>query len=316
MTVQENNDFSHISVLCDEVVTLARTQAPQLIVDCTLGGAGHARAMLEACPGSKLIGIDRDPTAIAVAKGRLAPFADRVTIVHAAFSDVADVLHQCGVRGCDVLLADLGVSSHQLDTANRGFSFRQDAYLDMRMDTSSGESAADLLATMDEEELANAIYNYGEERHSRRVARLIVANKPTTTLQLATLIRQAVPKSADGIDPATRTFQAIRILVNREMAQLETWLNAVPEVLNDGGLALAISFHSLEDRAVKQAFRAATKSCICPPGLPVCLCGVQPTLELVRSKPFEATSDEIKRNPRARSAKLRAARRLPRVRVS
>jgi 16S rRNA (cytosine1402-N4)-methyltransferase len=305
--------FVHEPVLLREVVALVAPARPRLIVDCTLGGAGHAQALLAACPDATLLGLDRDVEALEAAREKLAPFAPRAKLVHARFGALEAVLAEHALAKPDVVFADLGVSSHQLDTAERGFSFRSAGPLDMRMDTTSGATALEIINRLDEAELANAIFRLGEERQSRRVARAIVQARPTTTKALADAVRSVVRPSRDGLDPATRTFQALRLLVNEELEELAAWLAAVPRVLADGGLALAISFHSLEDRAVKEAFRQAARDCVCPPRLPVCACGHKAELELVTSKPVRPASDELAQNPRAASAKLRAARRLPRA---
>jgi 16S rRNA (cytosine1402-N4)-methyltransferase len=304
--------FEHEPVLMRQVVDSIASENPKLILDCTLGGAGHSAALLEAIPDSSLIGLDRDESAIGVARARLAPFGERVRIVHSSFEEAPKVLNELGVPGVDAILADLGVSSHQIDTAERGFSFRMDGPLDMRMDTSRGQSAAEILAEIPEKELARVIKVYGEERYSGRVARVIKEANLSTTAELADVIRSVVRKGKDKIDPATRTFQAIRMLVNGELDQLETLLNAIPDLLNDGGIAALISFHSLEDRAVKHAFRKAAKGEETPPDIPVYVQHVAPTMELVTRKPLVADDEEIRRNSRSRSAKLRVARRLSR----
>lgn len=305
-------EFHHESVLLDEVVEVFAANKPRLLVDCTLGGAGHSRALLEAIDGLELIGIDRDPTAIAVAKERLASFGNRVRFIQAPFSEVTSALAGIGVMEVDGLLADFGVSSHQIDTAERGFSFRFDGPLDMRMNPESGIPASELLETISHSELAAALKDYGEERHAKRVARAILEADPLpkTTHELATIVRGVVRASKDGLDPATRTFQGIRVLVNRELNEIEQWLAQCPDLLTPGGLVAAISFHSLEDRAVKHRFRAATISCVCPPEFPICNCNTTPTLELLNRRPITPSTDEIKRNPRARSSKLRVARKL------
>lgn len=303
--------FAHTPVLLREVLELAAPVPARLIVDCTVGGGGHARALLEQQPAARLLGLDRDPAALAAAYANLASFGDRVRLVHARFAELEACLADAALGAPDLVLADLGVSSHQLDAGERGFSFRADGPLDMRMDPTTGESAADLVARIGEGALADAIYQLGEERHSRRVARAILAARPATTAELAAAVRRVVPKSKDGIDPATRTFQALRMLVNGELDELAAWLAAIPRVLAEGGVAMAISFHSLEDRAVKSAFREAARACICPPELPACVCGGQrATLEVLTPRPLVARADEAAANPRARSAKLRAARRL------
>jgi 16S rRNA (cytosine1402-N4)-methyltransferase len=304
--------FEHEPVLLRQVVESIAAENPKLIMDCTLGGAGHSAALLEAIPEASLIGLDRDLTAIGVARERLAPFGERVTIVHSSFENAPKVLEDLGIGGVDALLADLGVSSHQIDTAERGFSFRMDGPLDMRMDTTSGKSAAEILEEIPEKELARIIKVYGEERYSGRVARVIKEASLETTAELADVIRSVVRKGKDKLDPATRTFQAIRMLVNGELDQLENLLHVIPNLLNDGGVAALISFHSLEDRAVKHAFRKAAKGEETPPEIPVYVQHVAPTMKVVTRKPLVADEDEVKSNPRSRSAKLRVARRLAR----
>ena len=310
----DESQFVHVSVLLEETLAGAHeAEAPvRHIVDCTVGGAGHSAALLEEFPEAQLLGIDRDPRAVEVATARLQRFGARARVVHGRFAEVQRLMADNGVPGADVLLADFGVSSHQLDTPARGFSFRSSGALDMRMDTSSGPTAFDLVQTLDEVDLTHAIRTFGEERYARRVARAIVADRPATTEALAALVRRVVPKGADRIDPATRTFQGLRMLVNRELEEIEAWLRGVPERLADGGVALAISFHSLEDRAVKNAFRQAAKGCVCPPNFPVCACGRTPTLRLLTAKARQPSERELQANPRARSARLRGAVRLKR----
>ncbi len=304
--------FAHESVLLEEVVQYLAPRPGGRYVDGTVGGGGHAERVLEASsPDGVLVGVDRDPAALDAARERLGRFGERVRLVHGRYGELPAVLGGLSIEQVDGILVDLGVSSHQLDVAERGFSFGKDGPLDMRMDPDSGESVAELLAHIDERSLADAIHSLGEERFARRVARSVLDAKPTTTSELADAVRRVVPRSKDGIDPATRTFQALRMLVNAELEELAGWLDAVPRVLAPGGLAMAISFHSLEDRAVKNAFRSAARDCICPPELPACVCGGgRATLEVVTTKPLVASDAEIERNPRARSAKLRAARRL------
>ena len=309
--------FTHVPVLLENVLNFARMAPtpvlrPLQIVDCTLGGAGHARAMLEALPHAHLLGIDRDPDACAVARKRLAPFGARARVVQAPFSELAEVLQSVDMPEIDVLLADFGVSSYQLDAAQRGFSFREFGPLDMRMNPDAGEPAHALLARIEMGPLADAIATLGEERHARRVARAIVADRPSTTEDLAALVRRIVPQGKDRIDPATRTFQAIRMLVNDELGEIDAWLRAVPDVLAEGGVAMAISFHSLEDRRVKTAWRAASAGCTCPPRMPVCACKQVPKLHNITRRCAVASDTEIHSNPRARSARLRAVARLAR----
>lgn len=307
--------FVHKSVLLDEVLALAQpvlaeSGSPKVFVDGTLGGAGHSTALLNAFPKAQLIGLDRDPTAIATARERLNGFGARATVVHERFSQTARVLETLNVPQVDFVLVDLGVSSHQIDTAERGFSFRKLGPLDMRMNPSEGESALELIGRLGEDDLANVIYELGEERMSRRVARAIKAATLTSTNDLAEVIRKVVPASRDGIDPATRTFQALRMAVNDELGELATWLAEVPALLREGGVIAAISFHSLEDRMVKNAFRDAAKGCVCPPNVPVCMCNKVPTLDVLTTKPITASEAELRDNARSRSAKLRAAKKV------
>ncbi|MDI1432577.1 16S rRNA (cytosine(1402)-N(4))-methyltransferase RsmH [Polyangium sorediatum] len=287
----------HVTVLRREVVQALAPHAGGVYVDVTLGAGGHAEAILEEAPGCRLIGVDRDETALALAKARLAPFGDRVTLVHGRFSDVEDHLAKMGVGPVDGLVADVGVSSMQIDDATRGMSFRAEGPLDMRMDPSSGETALELIERLDDDELANVIYHYGEERRSRRVARCIkqaLANgELKTTLDLRRAVVRAVgPSRVGGVDPATRTFQALRVAVNGELDELEALLRAASRVVKMGGVAAVISFHSLEDRIVKHALREAS------------------VWEPLWKKPLVASDEEVAENPRARSAKLRAARRV------
>jgi len=290
----------HLPVMVDEVVRQLQPERGGLFVDCTVGLGGHAAALLEA-GASRLVGFDRDPEALARAKARLAPFADRVDLVHADFRAIEAVLDARGISVIDGALADLGVSSMQLDEEGRGFSFRRDEPLDMRMDPTQGESAADLLARAGEAEIADAIFQFGEERHSRRIARAIVAARQTnpvrTTGQLAALVRRAVPtRGWQRIDPATRTFQGLRIWVNRELEDLDRFVTAVARRLRAGARVAIIAFHSLEDRIVKHTFRALEKS--------------ESLVRVITRRPVMASDEDVARNPRARSAKLRVAERV------
>lgn len=302
--------FVHRPVLRDEVVALfAQAPLPGFIVDGTVGGAGHAAALLEAYPELHVVGLDQDPRAVAVAQERLARFGPRVTVVHARFSEMARVVAELGIGPVAGCLVDLGVSSHQLDTPSRGFSFRRVGPLDMRMDPTRGRTAAEAVAELDVGALTHILRTLGEERRAGRVARAIVREQPQTTEALADLVRGLVPRAKDGIDPATRTFQALRMHVNDELGELGRWIEALPEVLAVGGIAQAISFHSLEDRQVKHGFRDAARGCVCPPSLPVCACSRVPTLTVVTPKPVYPRESERSQNPRARSARLRAAQR-------
>ena len=287
-------------MLVAEVLAHLRPNRGGLFVDCTVGLAGHAVSLLEG-GASRLIGLDRDPAALAVAKETLARFADRVELVHTDYRQFARVLDDRRLSGVDGVLADLGVSSMQLDSPGRGFSFRRDDPLDMRMDTSAGPTAADLIAEADERTLADVIYQFGEERHARRVARFIVearkAGRIETTGQLADLVRRAVPrKGFVRIDPATRTFQAIRIWVNRELDGLDVFVSDVARRLNPAGRMAVITFHSLEDRIVKHTLRHLQSA-------------GDIGLRVLTKRPIVPAEDEVARNPRARSAKLRVAER-------
>jgi 16S rRNA (cytosine1402-N4)-methyltransferase len=288
----------HIPVMRDEVVGLLQPMAGGLFVDCTVGLGGHTRALLEA-GASRLIGLDRDPAALAIARETVTDWKDRVELVHADYRHLGAVLDARGVGEVAGVLADLGVSSMQLDAEGRGFSFRRDEPLDMRMDPTAGETAADLLAQVPETELANVIFQFGEERHSRRIARALVTARErtplTTTGQVAEIVRRALRKKGwQRIDPATRTFQALRIWVNRELDGLDAFLVAAAERLAVGGRLAVIAFHSLEDRIVKHTFRAIVST---------------GPFEIVTKRPVTPADEELADNPRARSAKLRVLHR-------
>ncbi len=284
-------------------------------LDGTLGGAGHARLILEAAAGSRLVGLDRDPAALQEAAETLAPFGERVSLHHATFDQVGQVLQQLGIDSLDGMLLDLGVSSHQLDTPERGFSFRHDAPLDMRMNPTTGITAADVVNQTEEAELVRIFFEYGEERYSRRIVRKIIAQRQetalTTTLELAELVRGAIPggQRPSRIHPATRVFQALRIYVNDELGQVERGVEAAISLLNPGGRLVVISFHSLEDRIIKHLFRDKAKGCICPPRLPVCQCNHTPDVKILTRRGVRADSDEVDQNVRSRSAILRAVER-------
>ena len=292
---------SHVPVLVEEVRALLQPERGGTFVDCTVGLAGHSRMLLDA-GATRLIGIDRDTDALSLARAALAPFGDRVTLVHADYRDIAAVLDAAGVGEVAGVLADLGVSSMQLDAEGRGFSFRRDEPLDMRMDRSSGETAAALLDRVDEAELADVIYEFGEERRSRQVARAIVrardAGRIETTGRLADIVRRAVAaRGWQRIDPATRTFQALRIWVNRELDGLDSFIGAAARRLQPGGRMALIAFHSLEDRVVKHTLRELSK-------------GEQQVVRVLTKHPIVASDAEAAANPRARSAKLRGAERV------
>jgi 16S rRNA (cytosine1402-N4)-methyltransferase len=293
-------ELLHEPVMVSETVDLLAPSRGGLYVDCTVGLGGHTRALLEA-GASRVLGLDRDPEALRIARERLEGFADRVELVHADYRDLGRVLDEHQIDRVAGTLADLGVSSMQLDSASRGLSFRRDEPLDMRMDQSQGPTVADLLRDVEETELANVIFQHGEERFSRRIARAIVETRRTTPIattgQLAQIVRRAVPKRGyQRIDPATRTFQALRIWVNRELEGLDAFIEAACDRLLVGARLAIITFHSLEDRIVKHAFRALAQGRI--------------ALRILTKRPLVPQEVEIDRNPRARSAKLRAVERL------
>lgn len=309
--------FTHIPVLAAEVMAYLAPVRGGVYVDGTLGGGGHSALILNAIGATgTLFGFDRDVAAIKAASKLLAVSEGSFTAINSNFSAMEAALSQYGVTTIDGFLLDLGVSSHQLDTAERGFSFQQDAPLDMRMDREKGQTAADLLAESSHGELARIIRDYGEERWAGRIASFICKareEKPLeTTVQLAELIKGAIPRKAweERIHPATRTFQALRIAVNEELASLEQGLDAAVTLLKPGGRGVVISFHSLEDRIVKQMFRGMATGCICPKDLPVCACQHKPHVKILTGKPVVAAADEIAENPRSRSAKLRAVEKL------
>lgn len=303
--------FAHEPVLREEVLRLLSPDTPRpglRVIDLTLGLGGHAEALLESLPGDACFaGVDRDARALAIASRRLERFGERVRLLHGRFGDVADRIAEAGWDRVDVVLADLGVSSMQLDDASRGFGFRASAELDMRMDASRGETAADLLASASEEQLADWIHEYGEERDARRIARAIVrGERPRTTDELRARVVSAVRHRPAHRDPSTLTFQALRIAVNRELDELDSLLAALPTVLAPGGRVAILSYHSLEDRRVKTAFRAFSTACTCPPSLPVCRCGGRARARWLARGAVKPSADEVARNPRARSARLRA----------
>ena len=311
-TTTTTTGFQHIPVLLGPVLDLLADTPGTRFVDATLGGGGHSQALLDRRPDIRLLGLDRDPAAIAAASERLRPYADRLTAVQATFSSLEQVVHDHGWSQIDALLMDIGVSSPQLDLPERGFSFRFDGPLDMRMHPSHGPTAADLLNTLPERELADILYRYGEERRSRQVAAEIVRRRRerpwTRTGELAELLERVVGRAHQhGLPPATRCFQALRIAVNDELGELERTLRQAVRLVAVGGRIAVITFHSLEDRIVKQFFREQAATCTCPPGLPVCVCGKVSTLRILTPKPVTASEQELQDNPRAACAKLRAA---------
>ena len=311
-------EFHHVSVLMEKTVQAVLKDPEGIYVDCTLGGAGHAKWLADQLSAQgRLIGIDQDPAALAAGKERLHGVACQVDLVHSNFSRLDDVLQELGVEKVNGIVFDLGVSSHQLDVAERGFSYQQDAPLDMRMNPQQALSAYDVVNIYEEEKLAHIIKEFGEERWAKRIASFVASARQTapieTTGQLVDIIKRAIPAAArrDGPHPAKRTFQAIRIEVNHELEILQGAFRTAIEHLLPGGRLAIITFHSLEDRAAKQALAAAAKGCICPPKFPVCMCGQQPQVRLV-GKAITPSSQELENNPRARSAKLRIAEKLGR----
>ena len=306
-------EYTHKPVLLDECIEMLNIRPGGVYVDGTLGRAGHSREIARRLNGGRLICIDQDTAAIQAAEERLAPWRDRVTLVHGNFSDLADILRDAGVSGVDGALFDLGVSSPQLDDASRGFSYMQDAPLDMRMDDTATLTAWEVVNAWSQEELRRILYEYGEERYAPAVARAIVRARETspveTTLELVEIVRSAMPPAAlrEKQHPAKRSFQAIRIAVNGELDVLPPMLEAAVDSLNPGGRLAVITFHSLEDRIVKQTLREQARGCTCPREFPVCVCGKKPKIRLVTRKPIVPGAAELSENPRARSAKLRAA---------
>ncbi len=306
--------MEHIPVLLAQVIAGLAPRPGAVCIDATLGGGGHAEALLQAAaPAGRLLGLDADPQALERARARLAAFADRVTLVQANFRDLGAVAAANGFATADAILLDLGVSSYQLAEASRGFSFLASGPLDMRMDPRTDLTAAEIVNTWPQEKLAEIIYRYGEETRSRRIARAIVVARPLhTTADLAATVARAVGgREAGGrIHPATRTFQALRITVNDELAALEAALPQAIRLLTPGGRVAVITFHSLEDRIVKQFFQREAQDCLCPTGLPACRCGHRATVRIITRKPIQPDEHETAANPRSRSAKLRIAERL------
>ena len=306
-------EYTHKPVLLDACIQALNIRPDGIYVDGTLGRAGHSMEIARRLTTGRLICIDRDQAAIDAARVRLAPWLDRVTLVRSNFSELGEILSGAGVSGADGMLFDLGVSSPQLDDASRGFSYMQDAPLDMRMDTSAPLSAYEVVNTWSQEELRRILYEYGEERYAPAIAKAIVRARETapvnTTLELVEIIRGAMPPAAlrEKQHPAKRSFQAIRIAVNGELDALPPMLEAAVDGLNPGGRLAVITFHSLEDRIVKRTLADLARGCTCPPDFPVCVCGKKPRVRLLNRKPITAGSAELADNPRARSAKLRTA---------
>lgn len=304
-------EFHHVSVLLKESVDGLDIKPDGIYVDGTMGGGGHSGEVVKRLDGGRLIGFDRDETAINVCRERLSAYSDRVEFVNRNFFEIKDVLAELGIEKINGAILDLGVSSHQLDTAERGFSYQHDAPLDMRMNVKDTLTAKDVVNTYTEEKIADIIFRYGEDRWAKRIAQFIVAERERceilTTGRLVEIIKKAVPKGArqDGPHPAKRTFQAIRIEVNGELAGLEKAIRDFIDVLAPGGRLCVITFHSLEDRIVKTVYQEAAKGCICPPELPVCICGRKPLGKVITKKAISASEEELEDNPRSRSAHLR-----------
>ena len=310
-------EFKHISVLLEESVDMLDVKPDGIYADGTLGGGGHSSLICSRLgEGGRLIGIDRDMTAINAATDRLSGFGNKVTIVHNNFANIKEVLAQLGVDKIDGAILDLGVSSPQLDTADRGFSYNMDARLDMRMNRDDSLSAYEVVNKYSEAELAKIIFDYGEERFARQIAKGIVcareARNIETTFELTEIIKSSIPAKARFADkhPAKRTFQAIRIEVNNELGILENAIKDFVEVLNPGGVLSVITFHSLEDRIVKQTFQGLAEGCICPKSFPVCVCGNKPKVRIITRKPIISGDAELNENMRAHSAKLRAVKKI------
>lgn len=306
----QSDEHGHQPVLLREVLATLVPRPDGHYIDGTVGAGGHAAAILAASgPNGRLLGIDRDPAALAFAGNRLSVFAERFTPLLGSFADMDTLGPEHGFTAVDGILLDLGLSSRQLDDAQRGFSFLKEGPLDMRFDPRQGETAADLINNLSAEELTDIFRRYGEEPHSRRIARLIIAARPLyTTTELAGLIERGISRQGrPGRHPATRVFQALRIAVNGELVEVERGLRAAVGLLRPGGRLAVISFHSLEDRLVKNFFRDAARDCVCPPEQPVCTCGSRPQLKPVARKAIQASVDEIASNPRSRSARLRVA---------
>jgi len=310
-------DFVHVPVMLDEVLAGLNLRPGGIYVDCTLGGAGHSEAILRrTSPDGRLVALDQDPEAIAFAQRRLAPYRDRVELVQVNFVKLTEVLNQLNIKFVDGILFDLGVSSYQLDNPVRGFSYLHDAPLDMRMDPGKKITAGELVNKLPVKELARIIRNYGEERWASRIAEFIGVERERRTIettgQLVEIIKRAVPARArrDGPHPARRTFQALRIAVNDELEILAGAIRSAVHALRSGGRICVITFHSLEDRIIKDLFRELALPCLCPKDFPVCICGREKVLKIITAKPLAASAGELEHNPRSRSARLRIAEKI------
>lgn len=309
-------EFKHISVLFDETINSLNVKDRGIYVDGTLGGGGHSQGILERAKDVRLIGIDRDIEAIGAAKARLNEYEQNITFINDNFSNIKQILNELNIDKIDGAVLDLGVSSYQLDNAERGFSYMHDAMLDMRMNANDEISAYEIVNNYSKEELTKIFYEYGEEKWSARVAEFIVEKrkqKPVeTTLELVDIIKAAIPKKVrvEGSHPAKRIFQAIRIEVNNELGILKDTVSDIVEVLNPGGRMAVITFHSLEDRIIKKAFMDLAMGCVCPKSFPVCVCNRQPIVKIISKKPILPTGKEEEENPRSKSAKLRVIEKL------
>lgn len=310
-------NFHHVSVLLDECIESLNIKPDGVYVDCTMGGAGHSKEIVKRLSSKGLfIGFDQDKNAIETAKERLKDYSDRVRFIHSNFENIKEELEKIGVYKIDGVLADLGVSSHQLDEKDRGFSYMQDAPLDMRMDVRKDFSAYDVVNTYSEEELARIIKEYGEDNWAKRIAKFIVEKREEkeieTTGELVDIIKSAIPKKAriDGPHPAKRTFQAIRIEVNNELSVINKMIQDAVSIMDKGGRICIITFHSLEDRIVKNEFKELALDCVCPPHFLICQCDKKSLVKVITRKPILPSEEEINENPRSRSAKLRVAERI------
>lgn len=307
-------EFHHIPVLLHETLEHLNLTPDGIYVDGTMGGGGHSIEILKRIASTgKLIGIDRDPAAIIATSERLVDYSDSFTAVHGNFADIQEILSNLNIENIDGMMMDLGVSSHQLDAKERGFTFHEDVALDMRMDTTQRFSAYEVVNGYSADELTRIIRDYGEERWAKRIAQFVVDNRPiNSTGRLVEVIKMAVPVAArrDGPHPARRTFQAIRIEVNQELGLLEGAVREAVSVLKPRGRLCIITFHSLEDRIVKNTFRSLKQPCTCPPTSPICICGKKPVVEIITRKPIIPSDEEIEANPRSRSAKLRVCEKL------
>ncbi len=302
---------AHQPVLYHEIIHFLKPISPGRYIDATVGAGGHARGLLErSSPEGRLLALDRDPQALEIASQRLSEFGERAVLVHASYTRLKEECRQLGWHSVDGILFDLGVSSMQIDSPERGFSFLKEGPLDMRFDPQQSLDAANLVNTLPEKDLADLIWRYGEDRNARRIARAVMQARPlTTTTELAEVIRRAIGQR-ERIHPATRVFQALRIAVNEELLAIETALPQALEVLAPGGRLAIISFHSLEDRLIKQFFRRESRDCICPPDQPVCTCSHRAQIRELTRRPVAPQEEEIRDNPRARSARLRVAEKL------